>query len=258
MPFTVTHLLAVVPLARFCRWELFLALAIGAVTPDVSVIFRSLSYRQFHSASGLLYPCVPVGLVMYAFMRFVGVPFLVDLAPSRVHRRVWSYLENTRPMNAKSWVCIAAAVAFGSFTHVLWDSFTHSYGMSVRAFQILHNSVHLPGGDVPLYVVLQHGSSVIGLPILAWYGLNRWRRLKTPAIEETSRLGVQRKRLYAGLLLGLPVMIVGVQFALFADRTFRLSTVAVAWMRWSLVVFAVGASLHRGLRAASHEPKQKG
>jgi hypothetical protein len=56
-----------------------------------------------------------------------------------------------------------AAAALGAATHVAWDSFTHPGRAGVRAVPVLAR----PVAGVPLCTVLQYGTSVLGLAVLA-------------------------------------------------------------------------------------------
>jgi hypothetical protein len=58
------------------------------------------------------------------------------------------------------------ALVFGALTHIIWDSFTHRSGMAVANLPAFRAIVL----GVPLYKVLQHGSTLLGLLLIArWY-----------------------------------------------------------------------------------------
>lgn len=70
---------------------------------------------------------------------------------------------------------LARSLLIGVASHILWDSFTHEGRMGLAAAPILDES----WGPLPGYTWIQHGSSVLGLVVLAWWAL-RWLRRQTP------------------------------------------------------------------------------
>jgi hypothetical protein len=80
-------------------------------------------------------------------------------------------------------------VLLASATHVVWDSFTHSTGFVVQALPVLRQPVHLVDWYQPhVFTLLQHGSTLAGLSVLAVWGL-RWFR------GATAREGMGASRL---------------------------------------------------------------
>ena len=82
-------------------------------------------------------------------------------------------------------------MTIGAATHVLWDSFTHSNGWGARHIPQLHNQFILFNRSHGMYKLLQHGSSVVFLPLLAWW-LYRWSRApyEPPQLPYQSRLNL--------------------------------------------------------------------
>ena len=73
-----------------------------------------------------------------------------------------------------AWFAVSAAV--GAATHVGWDGFTHSGRYGVALLPVLDRRV----AGLPLYTVLQYGSSAVALGYLARYAAREARRV-TPA-----------------------------------------------------------------------------
>ena len=73
MPFTATHIAAVVPFAWLCRWRLPLsALAIGSMVPDVAGFYPNLfDYPTLHSFPGVFTHCIPLGLIGFFLYHWV-------------------------------------------------------------------------------------------------------------------------------------------------------------------------------------------
>ncbi len=54
-------------------------------------------------------------------------------------------------------------------SHVLWDAYTHNTGFFVQYFVGLQQSITLGQLSFPIYKVIQHGSSLLGLMIIGIY-----------------------------------------------------------------------------------------
>ncbi|MEM9367750.1 MAG: DUF4184 family protein [Planctomycetota bacterium] len=180
MPFTPTHIAAAVPIRYvFGSAVPFSALAIGCMTPDLGVFFPKLfPYDALHSLRGLLTHCVPAGLAAYYVFHIVLRAPLVELFPARFAVPLRPIARNEVDLGLKA-ICIATlCVLLGSASHVFWDTFTHHSRWGVRTFPWLREQVFQSDVlSVPWYRILQHGSSVVLLPPLAWWAYQNLTRL---------------------------------------------------------------------------------
>lgn len=196
MPFTPTHILAVVPFAAArSGWLPFAALAIGAMVPDIPIFLPDAaglvgwSYGRTHSVPGLISADLPLGLIGY--LVFVGLlrrP-LVALLPDGWQSRCADLVRRPVPRTVGTWLRVAAAVVLGAATHLLWDSFTHRGRWGVELIPWLDTpALRLAGRDVPGYKVAQYGSTLVGLPVLATLAA-RWLQRQVPRpVEPSARL----------------------------------------------------------------------
>lgn len=183
MPFTASHPLAVLPLARWTGLRLdTTCLVIGSMAPDFEYFARvKLASTIGHTWPGIALWCVPVTLVCaWLFHRIVKWPAL-RVAPQPIAARLAVFAE--RPWMA-SWstAAIASAVvsaALGAMTHIVWDGFTHSDMFGPRYFPALRVAYEVPGlGSMVAHRILQHGCTVVGLVALTavvWRALARVR-----------------------------------------------------------------------------------
>ncbi|TMR38474.1 DUF4184 family protein [Nonomuraea zeae] len=169
MPFTPSHIAAVLPLASSPRVRRFLdpwALALGAMVPDLPIFLPFLpDYGNWHSWLGVL--TIDLAAVLLLLPLFHGVfrdPLISLLPPSLAGRAALLAPDRLR------FLPMAAGGVLGAATHVLWDSFTHSTG-PVEWGDWLSVSVF---GVISLFRFLQYASSVIGLAVVLWWG---WRGL---------------------------------------------------------------------------------
>ena len=90
---------------------------------------------------------------------------------------------------ADDWPRVAVAVVLGAATHLAWDSFTHRGRWGTELIPWLNDLVLTLGGHgIPGFKVLQYGSTVVGLPILAILGLLWLRRQSPKPVEGLARL----------------------------------------------------------------------
>lgn len=166
MPFTPTHIIAVVPIFAFYRRFSLVALSIGAIIPDFPMFFPLSTYAFSHSTYGIFLYCVPVGLVVYLLFESIGKQFLIDLLPSFFRSRLIMYRNAPIQFHFKNILMLLLAIIIGSFTHVVWDAFTHDWGWGVALIPELKNTLTIYSLEVPFYKIFQHGSTLIGLPLL--------------------------------------------------------------------------------------------
>ncbi|HWR15026.1 MAG TPA: DUF4184 family protein [Terriglobales bacterium] len=181
MPFTISHAAAVLPLPRK-RLPLS-ALVVGSMAPDFPyfVLLSDVS-RIGHTIPGLFIFCIPVGMAtLWLFHRYLKLPLLA-LAPNSLRSRIPAQA-TFRFFPVWRFLLIAICVLLGAVTHILWDGLTHLNGIFVAHWPALRLvSPFWP--YQPLFSLLQHFSSVIGLLLLVSAYL-RWTR-KTPPTSETT------------------------------------------------------------------------
>lgn len=186
VPFTVSHIAAVLPATRFgsLRGPLVIsALAVGAMSPDVPYFLPFGGWWAWgHSWTGLIAQDIPVTLtILVVFWALLAAP-LRELSPrplrSRLPQQVFAE-PRQRPWRTLG--LVIAAAAFGAATHIVWDAFTHEDRFGVHALTWLQTPDVV--GPLPGYRALQYGSSVIGLALVAW-AIYRWYR-EAPVREVT-------------------------------------------------------------------------
>ncbi|GAA2355937.1 DUF4184 family protein [Nonomuraea africana] len=165
MPFTLSHVAAVVPLRRL-TWLDPWALAVGAMVPDLPIFMPFLpDYDHWHSVRGVVTIDLLAALVLLAaFHAFLRLP-LIALLPDRLAGRAATLTPSPKILP------VVAGAAVGAATHVFWDSFTHSYASGVWGWAWLDHEVL---GVIPVFRVLQYTSSALGLAFVIWWA---WRAL---------------------------------------------------------------------------------
>ncbi|HTK90660.1 MAG TPA: DUF4184 family protein [Verrucomicrobiae bacterium] len=172
MPFTLAHPAAVVPFAKLLgKHVAFSALVIGSMTPDFAYLVPGLTRRPSHSLGGLFWFCLPMGLTVYLVFHLLLKRPLAAALPRSLREAVTPVVARTPGLPPARWLTVVLCLLLGALTHITWDLFTHP-GPIVRAFPVLaENLATLGWYRVYVYKVLQHGSTLLGLALLA-----RWTR----------------------------------------------------------------------------------
>ena len=204
MPFTPSHIAAVLPFARTPLQPA--ALALGAMVPDLFYyVPLDVPRGLTHSWLGVVTIDLAAALVLFFLWEFVFRAPVIDFGPLWLRRRMSTRYRMPQTLKALGIFAalLAGAALLGSATHVVWDSLTHA-GPVVDALRL--NGV---------YRVAQHVSTVVGLLALGVFTLF-WCRRTEPRDSAPSRLsGAQRRNgvllvLASGLVVALVVWIRGI------------------------------------------------
>ena len=184
MPLTPAHPAAILPLHRVLgRRGPVSALVIGSMGPDfVYYLPFGLHRAASHSLLGLLWFVLPLGLVAYGLFHAVMRRPLEDLLPHGVRARLAAQAPREERWRFARLPLVAVSLVLGGATHDLWDSFTHGGGYFVKHIKALGMRVTEVGQyEIWGYKYLQHGSTLLGLLVLAWWVRSWYRR--HPAVE---------------------------------------------------------------------------
>ncbi len=248
MPFTLSHPAAVLPLRHIFPRLNFAALLIGSIIPDIGYYIPGLAaHRQTHSLAGIVFPGLPVGLLMLALLHLLQRPLCFVLP--QPHRGAVTALaaEPRGRIGPASLFIAAASVLLGAWTHLIWDGFTHRGRWGPRHLTFLNDPALLIGGQaIPLYEWLQWLSSLAGGLVLLWAYRSWLRRQARPA--ESGADSEERWRHF--LLGGLGVVALGGSLpgAWSAAAAFHGTTARAAFLFQLWVHFA---AIYAGLLAVS-------
>ena len=178
MPWTFAHPAAVILLRRYCPRPLnFPALVIGSITPDLGYhVLRKDFAAYAHSLEGSLLVCLPAGLLLLSLLCLLRKPIWYLLPEP--HRSAFASMVAARYSLRPATVLAAGiSVLLGAWTHIAWDSITHGNGWVALHVLLLQEPVFYVGNIVfPVYHVLQHLSSYLGVAVIAaayWRWLQR-------------------------------------------------------------------------------------
>ena len=232
MPFTLAHVAAALPFRR-TRLE-FSALVIGCCAPDFPY-FLFLMPQGFygHTLPGMFVFDLPVGLVaLWLFHAYLKQPLRIFL-PEGIRRRLRAGTNAFSFLPPARLALIVLSVLIGSATHILWDSFTHRTYWPYRHWRFLQLAVRLPMlGRVEMYKLLQYGSTLFGIGVLAiwaWLWYRATEPVESPAAEPFT--AAQRRAIVAIL----PV------FAICCGIFFACETIGIPKEATPVIHFAANA-----------------
>lgn len=172
MPFTPAHPAIVLPLIR-SRYFSATGLIVGSLSPDFEYFFKmSVDSIYSHSKTGLLYFDLPVTLLLALLFHQLVKTNLIGNLPLILQKRFQDAVHfNFLQYLKKNWWIFLYSSLIGAGSHIFWDSFTHNNRFFSRKFSSIyeHTSVPFDGVNYPLFYVLQHISTFVGLTIVALY-----------------------------------------------------------------------------------------
>lgn len=162
MPYPFAHPAAALALAPLMgRLAVPSALVIGSMVPDLWQVLPFGSRQLSHSGSGLLLFCLPVGLAVYLVFHLLLKNACMALLPPALAGRVRCFAVKGLP--AVPWHAVLASLVAGALTHLLWDGLTRDHGAQAHSINWL-----------------QHGSTLFGTLVLAWW---LWRKLRSAPLS---------------------------------------------------------------------------
>jgi hypothetical protein len=207
MPFTIAHTVTAKPLERLTGGRLVLSgLVVGAMAPDFEYLVHLHPQRTIgHTIPGLFVLCLPTSLVvLLLWHRLVGPALARLLRPGTGGLTAgWAAPAPFGPPARFAALC--ASIVIGSFSHIAWDAFTHESGLFVSLWSGFRANVG-PGG-LPVYKLLQYGSSLFGMTLL---GLWAHRAAQRPAPPASAPALSRARRTVAGAVVGGFLLLGGV------------------------------------------------
>jgi hypothetical protein len=181
VPFTLSHPAAAIPLRR---WGLVTsALVVGSLAPDFEYFVRLHPQDRYaHTFPGVLLLTLPVALLSLVVFHLVVKRPLISLMPARLRRKLDRTARAFRPWPPRRFGIVLVSLSAGIATHLAWDSFTHDEGWLSARWPALHVPLfHIAGSAIPPYKIFQHGSSLLGLLLLAVWA---WQWYRTAPEQE--------------------------------------------------------------------------
>lgn len=184
MPYVFAHPAAAIPLYLLLgRLAVPSALAIGSVVPDLWYVAYFVDRDDSHSAGGLLWFCLPLGLLLYAGFHLLFKHPLIALMPASLAARLGAWTCPGLPR--VPWRAVVLSLLAGALVHLAWDALTH---------QGLHDwqTALLAIGPYQVYLhqIFQHLSTLLGAAFLGWWLYRKLHALPSDLPPSTAVLPV--------------------------------------------------------------------
>jgi len=165
MPFTFSHPAVIIPLLYFPKkWISLTGLIIGSMIPDFEYFIRMKPFSEYsHTLGGVFWFDLPLAILVAFIYHNIVRNALFDRFPAFLQVR-FSGFKNFGWNNyfRQNWIVVIFSFLVGIFSHLLWDSFTHETGYFVERFPVLSEAISVSSYSVPVYKILQHGSTLVG------------------------------------------------------------------------------------------------
>ena len=256
MPFTISHVAAVMPFSRpLARWRLLSATIIGSMVPDFGFLMPWRPARiETHSAVALLTFCLPVGLATFWIFQRMIKTAVMEVLPDHTYSR-WRPLAAPADLRSlKQWVVAACGILAGGITHLVWDAFTHEGARGVRMIPVLDDPVvDIAGHRLMGARLLQDVSSLVGLAVVFAVIIYSLRRDSAPEKAPVRTLRPAERYVWilayavtASLLAGLFLVMRRPSYVFGHSLAFMIGNFAIATLRGfaaALVLISVGLTL---------------
>lgn len=167
MPFTASHVIAILPIKKhLAGYFSITGLIIGSMVPDFEFFLRMTLLGYYgHRLSGVFFFDIPVGLLLFVVFRgIIRKPVIQHLPAYWYNRLTGEDMALNPKIFKKSLPIVSLSIFVGIVTHLLWDGFSHDEeNYLARFFTFLLMDIHFMGFTMPLYNFIQLTSSVIGL-----------------------------------------------------------------------------------------------
>ncbi len=169
MPFTFSHPAVILPLTYLPKkWISLTALIIGSLIPDFEYFIRMKPFSLYsHTLGGVFWFDLPLAILLAFIFHNTVRNSLYNNLPAFFQIRFANFKSfDWNSYFRQNWVVVIISVLIGAFSHLLWDSFTHETGYFVERYSLLSNKISLGSFTVPVYKIMQHGSTLVGGLIL--------------------------------------------------------------------------------------------
>lgn len=172
MPFTFSHPAVVLPFGiKQTKYIDLTALVIGSMAPDFEYFlhFRPIQIVG-HTLYGQFYFSLPIILILaYVYHYLIKEPIITNLPKPYCNRYYYLAKKDWKINSLFRFIVFCYSALIGAFSHIGWDSFTHETGYFVTKFSALSSSINIANFNIPIYKILQHGSTLLGFIVIIIY-----------------------------------------------------------------------------------------
>ncbi|TXK46808.1 DUF4184 family protein [Pontibacter qinzhouensis] len=172
MPFTFSHPAIVLPFCRFGRgWFSLTGLVIGSMAPDFEKFLKMGQGNTYsHTLLGILWFNLPISILIALLFHEVVRNPLIESLPNILRSRLSRYKRFDWVVHFnRHYKSVVVSIILGALTHLLWDAFTHKHSFVADMVPLLKQKHVYWGFRMPVYLVLQLISSLVGLLYILFF-----------------------------------------------------------------------------------------
>lgn len=239
MPFTPAHAVVSLPFVKRMRAISVFGLVIGSMAPDFEYFLRlKPASMGGHTITGMFFLNLPLCILLAILYMNVLEDGLIQLLPDFLAKKWPRFGRNVRTYALAEWLNFIFWTLAGMLTHIGWDAFTHKTGAMVGTIPVLTHSVDLMGKDIPVYKMLQHGSTLLGLLSILIYILLRQPRHRMPQpVDGLGKIRVSFLLIVLGLSLVRFLFFSAPELSAYGEWIVSLMSYSfIAWVITSLII----------------------
>lgn len=172
MPFTFAHPAIVLPCGiKHTKYIDFTTIVIGTMAPDFEyfINFRPIQIVG-HTLLGQIYLNLPITIILAFIYHYILKEAVITNVPKPFCDRYYYLVgRRWRISSLSKFLVVCYSALLGAFTHLMWDGFTHENGFFVVKIKLLSEYVNILNFKVPIYKILQHGSTLLGFLTIMIY-----------------------------------------------------------------------------------------
>ncbi|CAG7839802.1 hypothetical protein CLOHAE12215_01217 [Clostridium haemolyticum] len=164
MPFTFAHPAIVIPFNKqIPKYFNITALILGSMAPDFEYFLRFKPIGEMgHTSLGVFYFDLPTVFIMAFLWNYIIKKTFILSLPHPFDKKLSYFVDKkSNVINIKYLIIFVFSALLGVYSHILWDAFTHKTGFFVTRIALLSNNIKIMNFKIPIYKILQHGSTLI-------------------------------------------------------------------------------------------------
>ncbi|WP_242849743.1 DUF4184 family protein [Clostridium novyi] len=164
VPFTFAHPAIVIPFNKqIPKYFNITALILGSMAPDFEYFLRFKPIGEMgHTSLGVFYFDLPTVFIMAFLWNYIIKKTFILSLPHPFDKKLSYFVDKkSNVINIKYLIIFVFSALLGVYSHILWDAFTHKTGFFVTRIALLSNNIKIMNFKIPIYKILQHGSTLI-------------------------------------------------------------------------------------------------
>ena len=237
MPFTLAHPSAVIFIKN--RYLNLFGLILGSMAPDfIYFLLFNPSSNLGHTFIGFIILNLPICFLLnYLIFKFVKDAFIINLPTfiSKYYIYLLNYTNNIKSF--KEAIVFTYSCIIGILTHIIWDACTHKTGYFVIHINFLRNNIDILGLQIPIFKIIQHGSTVIGFLILIVY-LYSIRKLSNKNLNK-----INNKFRYH--IIAIIFQILTIIFSYIVFKNFGIGRIVVTFINGLFIGYLISSIIYK-------------